>query len=185
MLRTCLLIAALVLASCDENEPVFGPDGRPVPQVYRISDDDQARIQFRMLDSVNVLRQARGLEPVSLSAHLNAAAKTHALDMSVQNRPWHFGSDGSSPLDRVSRTGYPGRLIGENISETYETEIETLSAWTEKPEARQVILDPRARDIGFAWHQEESGKIWWTLVMGKPEAGTQDGDESESATASR
>ncbi|MYF88722.1 MAG: CAP domain-containing protein, partial [Boseongicola sp. SB0676_bin_33] len=104
MLRTCLLIAALVLASCDEIEPVFGPDGKPVPQVYRIIDDDRARVQFRMLDSVNVLRQARGLEPVALSAHLNAAAKTHALDMSVQNRPWHFGSDGSSPLDRVSRT---------------------------------------------------------------------------------
>ncbi|MDE0523781.1 MAG: CAP domain-containing protein [Boseongicola sp.] len=185
MFRACLLIAALVLASCEENEPVFGPDGRPVPQAYQISDGDRARIQFRMLDSVNVLRQARGLEPVSLSAHLNAAAKTHALDMSVQNRPWHFGSDGSSPLDRVARAGYPGQLIGENISETYETEIETLSAWMEKPEARQVILDPRARDIGFAWHQESSGKIWWTLVMGKPETGSQDGREGETATASQ
>lgn len=185
MLRACLLIVVLVLASCEENEPVFGPDGKPVPQVYEISDEDQARIQFRMLDSVNVLRQARGLEPVALSAHLNAAAKTHALDMSVQNRPWHFGSDGSSPLDRVARAGYAGRLIGENISETYETEIETLSAWMEKPEARQVILDPRARDIGFAWHQEPSGKIWWTLVMGEPKAGPQNGRESEAVAASQ
>lgn len=183
MFRTCLLIVALFLASCEENEPVFGPDGRPVPQVYQISDGDQARIQFRMLDSVNILRQARGLAPVALSAHLNAAAKTHALDMSVQNRPWHFGSDGSSPLDRAARTGYPGRLLGENISETYETELETLSAWMEKLEARQVILDPRARDIGFAWHQESSGKIWWTLVMGEPAAGT--GDEGEVETASQ
>lgn len=185
MFRACLLIVALVLASCEEVEPVFGPDGRPVPQVYEISDDDLARIQFRMLDSVNTLRQARGLEPVSLSAHLNAAAKTHALDMSVQNRPWHFGSDGSSPLDRVARAGYSGQLIGENISETYETEIETLSAWMEKPEARQVILDPRARDIGFAWHQESSGKIWWTLVMGKPEATAREGGEGGAGTASQ
>ncbi len=168
MFRACLLIAVLALASCAENEPLLGPDGRPVPKIYRIGDHDQARIQFRMLDSVNVLREAGGLAAVRLSAHLNAAAKTHALDMSVQNRPWHFGADGSSPLDRVARTGYPGRLTGENISETYETEIETLSAWMERPEARQVILDPRARDIGFAWHQEPSGKIWWTLVMGAP-----------------
>ncbi len=184
MFRACLLIASLVLASCEESEPVFGPDGRPVPQVYKIDDDDLARIQFRMLDSVNILRQARGLLPVNLSAHLNAAAKTHALDMSVQNRPWHFGSDGSSPLDRVARAGYPGQLIGENISETYETEIETLSAWMAQPEARQVILDPRARDIGFAWHQEASGKIWWTLVMGRPDARTQDGGEGGAGTAS-
>ena len=49
--------------------------------------------------------------------------------MARQNRPWHFGSDGSSPLDRVKRAGYPGMMLGENISETYETELETLSAW--------------------------------------------------------
>ncbi len=185
MFRACLLIAALVLASCVPDEPALGPDGRPVPQAYLISEEGRARVQFRMLDSVNVLRQAGGLEPVSLSAHLNAAAKTHALDMSVQNRPWHFGSDGSSPLDRVARTGYPGRLIGENISETYETELETLSAWMKKPEARQVILDQRARDIGFAWHQEPSGKIWWTLVMGELEAKARTGGESGTGTASR
>ncbi len=87
--------------------------------------------------------------------------------MSVQNRPWHFGSDGSSPLDRVSRAGYTGRLIGENISETFETELETLAAWMDGVETREVILDKRARDLGFAWHQEDSGKIWWTLVMGQ------------------
>ncbi|MCG6882770.1 MAG: CAP domain-containing protein, partial [Silicimonas sp.] len=60
------------------------------------------------------------------------------------------------------------RLIGENISETYETELETLSAWMETPETREVMLDSRARDLGFAWHQESSGKIWWTLITGQP-----------------
>ena len=37
--------------------------------------------------------------------------------MSAQNRPWHFGSDGSSPLVRVQRAGYRGKLLGELISE--------------------------------------------------------------------
>ncbi len=63
--------------------------------------------------------------------------------MSVQNRPWHFGSDGSSPLDRVQRVGYTGKLVGELISETYETELETLSAWMEQPDTRAIIMDPR------------------------------------------
>ena len=87
--------------------------------------------------------------------------------MSVQNRPWHFGSDGSSPIDRVARVGYSGQLVGENISETFETELETLSAWMDVPNTRQVILAADARDMGFAWLQEKNGKIWWTLVMGK------------------
>ena len=86
-----------------------------------------------MLDAVNSLRQAAGAPPVQLNAKLNAAAATHARDMSVQNRPWHFGSDGSSPIDRVARVGYPGQLVGENISETFETELETLSAWMDTP----------------------------------------------------
>jgi uncharacterized protein YkwD len=86
--------------------------------------------------------------------------------MSVQNRPWHFGSDGSSPLVRVQRVGYTGRLLGELISETYQTELETLSAWMEQADTRNVILDPAAREIGLAWYQEESGKIWWTVVTG-------------------
>jgi hypothetical protein len=32
-------------------------------------------------------------------------------------------------FDRMMRVGCGGRLIGEVISETYETELETLAAW--------------------------------------------------------
>lgn len=170
MLRICLMMMILTLAACSTPEPRFGPDGQPLAVVYRIKSSDEAEVQFRMLDSINALRQARGARSVELSSELTAAAKTHSRDMSVQNRPWHFGSDGSNPLIRAARVGYTGQLIGENISETFETELETLSAWMETPETREVILDPRAGDLGFAWHQEESGKIWWTLVMGAPQA---------------
>ena len=86
--------------------------------------------------------------------------------MAVQNRPWHFGSDGSSPIDRVRRVGYFGTLLGENISETYETELQTLAAWMELQGTRNVILDPSARNVGLGWFQEEAGKIWWTLTVG-------------------
>ncbi len=120
-----------------------------------------------MLDSVNSLRQAAGHAPVQLNARLNAAAATHSRDMSIQNRPWHFGSDGSSPIDRIRRVGYEGALVGETISETYETELETLAAWMDDPSTRSVILSPDARDMGFSWLQEENGKIWWTLMMGR------------------
>jgi uncharacterized protein YkwD len=120
-----------------------------------------------MLDSVNSLRQAAGQQPLEFDAKLNAAAATHARDMSVQNRPWHFGSDGSSPIDRVRRVGYPGELVGENISETYENEVETLAAWMEQNDTRRVILSPKARKLGFAWEQEKGGKLWWVLVTGE------------------
>jgi uncharacterized protein YkwD len=119
-----------------------------------------------MLDSVNALRSTAGVQPLELDARLNAAAATHSRDMAVQNRPWLFGSDGSSPLDRARRVGFPGRLVGENISESFETELQTLAAWMEQADTRAVILDPDARYMGFAWYQEAGGKLWWTLNMG-------------------
>ena len=170
MLRIPALFAAiaLVLAGCaTPPPPTMGPDGRPLPRVYRISAGETAEVQFRMLDSVNALRQAAGAGPVELNAQLTAAAATHSRDMSVQNRPWHFGSDGSSPIDRVERSGYAGQLVGETISETYETELETLAAWMDQPDTRRVILDPQARSMGFSWYQENNGKLWWTLILAK------------------
>ncbi len=150
--------ASLALSAC-------GPGGT-TGQGGRLDPAEAGDIQYRTLDSVNTLRSARGLRPMQLDAQLNAAAATHSRDMAVQNRPWHFGSDGSSPLDRVRRVGYTGNLVGELISETYQTEIETLADWMEQPETRAVILDPAASEMGFAWFQEPSGKIWWTMITG-------------------
>ncbi|NIZ11842.1 CAP domain-containing protein [Phaeobacter sp. HF9A] len=162
MTRVFLILATLtsfILAAC-----TAGNDGSSSGAgVYRIRNEE--RVQFRMLDSVNALREAAGSQPVQLNAKLNAAAATHSRDMSVQNRPWHFGSDGSSPLDRIARVGYTGSLLGETISETYENEVQTLTAWMEDSSTRAVIMDPKAVNMGFSWFQEPNGKIWWTLVM--------------------
>lgn len=168
MLRRELILggAALALTACVQPTGRIGADGLPLPQVYNIGPGDKNAIQFRMLDSVNTLRQAAGAPPVSLSAELNAASETHARDMSVQNRPWLFGSDGSSPLDRARRSGFRGRLLGENISESYETELETLAAWMNDPDTRNVILDRNARSMGLGWFQESAGKLWWSMTMG-------------------
>ncbi len=165
MRRFSLLFACLLLASaCTSPGP--GTDAPSGAKFYRISNAEATRVQFRMVDSVNALRRAAGLGNVSLDAALNAAAATHARDMAVQNRPWHFGSDGSSPVERAWRAGYRQTMLGENISETFETELETLAAWMEEPSTRATILADQAQDIGFSWYQEPGGKIWWTLVMG-------------------
>ncbi|MCA3500333.1 MAG: CAP domain-containing protein, partial [Rhodobacter sp.] len=97
-LSAVLLCASLVLTACAGTGLSTGGGA--------ITAGDIGEIQFRALDSVNTLRGARGLQPLELNAQLNAAAATHSRDMAVQNRPWHFGSDGSSPIDRVRRVGY-------------------------------------------------------------------------------
>ena len=45
-------------------------------------------------------------------------------------------------------------------------DIQTLNAWMQTRDTRDVIMDPTATSLGFAWYQEPSGKIWWTLISG-------------------
>ncbi|PWE31757.1 serine protease [Pararhodobacter marinus] len=163
------VVALLALAACGAPPPpaaTLGPDGRPVQTIYAINSADIPEIQARLRDALNTVRQQQGRMPVEFDVNLTSAAATHARDMSVQARAWHFGSDGSSPIDRVRRLGYGGYFIGEAVSETYETEIETLTAWLSQEDTRQILLDPRATDLGFAWHQDPNGKLWWVIALG-------------------
>lgn len=166
---TALLVAAtLALTACAprDSAPKLGPDGQPLPVAYKISKNDAAEIPVRLQGQINTLRAGQGLGPVVVNPQLTAAAQVHSTDMSRQNRAWHFGSDGSSPLDRIRRAGYTGPLVGQNISETYESEVQTLQAWMNTRDTRDVIMSPAATQIGFAWQQEQNGKLWWTLVVG-------------------
>lgn len=157
---------ALALAGCDAPAPVTDASGTPLPRIYKIGERDIATVQYRMLDGVNALRSARGVPALRLDSRLNAAAFAHARDMSVQGRAWPFGSDGSSPYDRIARAGYPGRLGTELVSQTYETELDTLAAWVQDPAQREALLDPAVTDLGFGFYQEPKGLIWWALVTG-------------------
>lgn len=167
MFRIAVLFIALTgfLLACEQQGPRVSEDG-DVLRPFWITERDTAEVQFRHLDAVNAIRGANGLTPVKLSPELIAAAKTHAIDMSKQNRPWDFGSDGSSPLDRVARAGYPGEFISENISETFEDDMLTLKAWMDDPLARAAILSPKAGFMGIAWYQEQTGKLWWVQLFG-------------------
>lgn len=169
--RSVPIVAAFaalsVLAACagPVSQTRMGPDGRPLPVVYRISSGD-ARVQTRMIEALNTLRQANGFTPVVPNAQLASVAATQARSISDQARPWHFGADGSSPIERAARVGYTGQFLGELLSETYETELETLTAWMGGRETRPILMDPRANEVGFAWHQDGSGKLWWVMALG-------------------
>ncbi len=161
MLRSLVLILACVftLAACTESGDVNG--------TTRLDSLDADEVRKRHVDAVNAFRQERGISPVQVSARLTAASRTHARDMSVQERAWHFGSDATSPKDRAERAGYSGKILGENISESFDTEILVLQSWLNQPGARAVMLDPRATDVGVGWFQEPNGKIWWVQLWGQ------------------
>ncbi len=158
MLRPALALLALVLVSACASQSTEG----------RLSQADREPIQLRHLDAVNAVRAENGLQPVQLSAELNAAAETHARDMYVQQRAWHFGSDLTSPRERAFRAGYRGEIVGENLSEGADSDLTVLSTWLQFKDTRDVILDPSARGLGIGWFQEPTtGKIWWVELLGQ------------------
>lgn len=162
-----ILVTGLSLAACSRApDQQLGSDGQPIPVAYTINAAEAEAIPNRMLEQVNMLRAGSGDAPLRLDPALNSAAAMHSRDMAAQNRAWHFGSDGSSPLDRARRQGYYGEVVGEAISESYENDIQTLNAWMQTRDTRDIIMDPTARNLGLGWYQEPSKKIWWTLITG-------------------
>lgn len=159
MLRSLIAAAGLLLmvAGCESTTPASG----------RISPGDADGIRLRHLDSVNAARSQAGAPPVQLSAQLNAAAETHARDISVQGRAWHFGSDLTSPRERAFRAGYRGEIVGENLSEGADSDLTVLRSWLDFGDTRAIILAPEARGLGLGWYQDAGGKTWWVQLLGE------------------
>jgi len=162
-----LLLSVLALAACEPTQPKFGPDGLPLPQVYKITPSDEGKIAYRVLDSANSLRAARGAPPLALNAQLTAAGR----------HPFARHGGAKPPVGTLVLTarhrfcGHSARVTWERFwarisRKPMKPKTETMSAWMGLNDTRDVILNPEARDLGFAWFQEPSGKIWWTLVTG-------------------
>ena len=163
-------IAAIVaLSACAQFSPATAPRlderGASVQGIYPVTEENLPQVRLRALETVNNSRAAAGLGPVTLDPILTAAADGHSRSMSEQGRAWHFGPDGSSPLERARRVGFSGALIGELVSETYETEVQTIATWMGDPAQRAILLDPAARRIGVGVYQEPNNKLWWTLTV--------------------
>lgn len=156
---------ALVLAGCVSTAAPRLDDSGAARKAYMVSVQNVAAVRARALDTVNTSRAAQGLAPVSLDAALTASADGHARDMAVQRRAWAFGSDGSSPIARAKAQGFTAPVIGELVSQTYETEVQTIATWMDRPEQRAILMSPKARRIGLGVMQEDSGMLWWTLTV--------------------
>jgi len=169
MLVSALIFAGFLSGCATESFDVAAPQVGGGPRVVPASElSDAAAVRFRHLDAVNALRLERGLAPLAYSQSLNSAALTHARDMALQSRAWHFGSDRSNPQSRARRAGYGGRVVGENIAESFEGELDTLQNWLRDPQTAALMIAPNATSIGLGWFRQRTGKLWWVQLVGAP-----------------
>ena len=117
---------------------------------------------------INAYRKQKGLRPLALNAELTAAAKSHSRDLAKWDRISHYGSDGSTPWDRVKRSGYKARLAAENVGTGQASFKEVLRGWKESEGHNKNLLIRDAEHMGIAlvYDGRTEFKSFWTLVLG-------------------
>jgi uncharacterized protein YkwD len=120
------------------------------------------------LKLINDYRATNGLKPLRLDPKLTVAAKMHSRDLAKTDRISHYGSDGSSPWDRVKRAGYTAKIAAENVGTGQASLQEVFKGWEQSPGHNRNLLLPGAKDMGIALIADPKTefKTFWTLVVG-------------------
>lgn len=109
---------------------------------------DLEKARAEVLARANAERAAAGLPPLALDPRLNAAAQAHAEDMLLRSYYNHSTPEGTGPSARVRKTGYPARLVAENIARGPFTVAEAMDNWMASREHRRNLLHPGFAHLG-------------------------------------
>jgi len=118
-------------------------------------DSSQGQMEKATLCLMNKERQKRGLNPLKAQSQLREAALQHTLDMLSQLLFSHSGSNGSSVVDRIKKSGYLRGTsewwVGENIAYGYgatSAPRQIMDMLMHSPEHRANILDKDFEEVG-------------------------------------
>jgi uncharacterized protein YkwD len=113
---------------------------------FAASADDSG---LALYGSVDRLRE--GCAPLVEDPRLAEAALRHADDMLKNGVNGHIGSDGSSPLARITEAGFRTRYSGEVIFwGTAATPTRALDFWMQSPPHQAIIVNCGYTAAGFA-----------------------------------
>ena len=131
-----------------------------------------ASSQSDLIALVNAYRANNGLQAVSASGALTAAATWMAGDMAAKNYIGHVSSDGRSPVQRMSAFGYPAPSMytGEDLGAGYPSAGGVLAGWQASPAHNAVLLNPNynAVGIGLVYNASATYKWYWAADFGGP-----------------
>jgi uncharacterized protein YkwD len=153
MARTVCIVAATAAWLCGLAAPAVaactGSGARPTHETL-------ARARDATLCLVNRARAEHGLGRLRHAALLDRAAGAHSRDMVRRDFFSHNSPGGSTPSQRIDRTGYLSGAHSWAIGETiawgtgpYATPASIVRGWLHSPEHRAILLDGRFRDLGI------------------------------------
>jgi len=108
--------------------------------------------------------------PLRSNSRLDRAARGHSEDMAGNGFFGHDGSDGSTVMVRVTRAGYAGRAVGENVAAGQATPEAAVEGWVKSPPHCANLMNPVFTEMGIAFVVNPASPtgIYWTQVFGTP-----------------
>ena len=98
-----------------------------------------------LLNTMNAVRQSRGLAPLRVDFRLVRAARSHSADM-MRRQYFAHGSVGH----RVARAGARGPVFGEDLAWASGLTAQwVVDHWLASPSHRAVLLRPGFRRVGI------------------------------------
>jgi len=123
-----------------------------------------------ILSEFNDYRAQYGLMPVVYNDKLQAASKRHADDMAVNSFLAHYGSDGSSPGDRVQEASYYPSIAAENAAAGQISWAQVFKGWKNSEGHNDNLLRNDVSDFGIAvaYNPQSEDLYYWAMIVASP-----------------
>ncbi|MBC5785792.1 CAP domain-containing protein [Ramlibacter sp. USB13] len=100
---------------------------------------------------------------------LQSVAAAHSRDMARRNYFDHRTPEGRTVRDRVARTGYKSRLVGENLAGGDRDLGGALQGWIDSPAHCENLMNPEFNEVAVACvgQRDSQWGTYWTMMLGK------------------
>lgn len=164
-------------ASIKKSEVYEQPADTPgLPESPEYDGINATLIEINIHKMINNIRLEEGLKPLIYDERLAAIGRFHSVDMANHNNYSHWGSDGSSPAQRLLRFNYRCSYSGENLDKvpgplevqysepSVPLELKLASVivgdWMNSTDHRQNILNPNYVVEGIGVFINEGGTLY-------------------------
>ncbi len=111
--------------------------------------------------------------PLGGDEELRCAARRHSLDMQARDYFDHLSPEGETPGDRVGRTDYEPRALGENIAAGQMNPDQVVAGWMRSDPHCANIMNSLFEELGVGYSHDpdvptQPHRRMWTQVFGTP-----------------
>ena len=122
-----------------------------------------------VLERVNAVRKAEGLDALRRDGRAERAAQGHALDMAERGYFNHVTPEGTTLGERCEAARVKHYGVGENIARGQPTPREVMESWLKSPGHRENLLKAKwtKLGVGLARGTNDRGEteLYWVQVF--------------------